>query len=86
MTYALGMDGGVSRAMKAHILRVLAWGCLSTASISSAQYATLITTFTNPTPAINDRFGYPVAALGPDKIVIGAYFDSTREQGAYQLF
>ena len=34
---------------------------------------TLITTFTNPTPASSDTFGYKVAALGSDRVLIGAY-------------
>ena len=40
----------------------------------------LLTTFTNPTPADSDYFGYAVAAVGTDKVVIGAYQDDT---GAY---
>src|SRR2546425_9330321 len=32
----------------------------------------LLITFTNPTPVVNDRFGASVAALGSDRLVIGA--------------
>ena len=38
---------------------------------------TLITTFTNPTPAIDDLFGMALAAVGTDKVLIGAYGDKT---------
>jgi hypothetical protein len=34
---------------------------------------TLLTTFTNPTPGVNDQFGYSVAAVGTDWVLIGAY-------------
>lgn len=40
---------------------------------------TLITTFANPTPSqySRDQFGVSVAAVGSDKVIIGAYFDDT---------
>ncbi|HXG49249.1 MAG TPA: hypothetical protein VNO52_16620, partial [Methylomirabilota bacterium] len=49
---------------------------------------TLLTTFTNPTPAVGDRFGYAVAAVGTDRVLIGAYFDDTgaTNAGAAYLF
>ena len=49
---------------------------------------TLLTTFTNPTPAANDNFGISVAAVGSDRVLIGAYFDGTgaTEAGAAYLF
>ncbi len=49
---------------------------------------TLLTTFTNPTPASGDSFGYAVAAVGPDKVLIGAFGDSTgaTNAGAVYLF
>lgn len=34
---------------------------------------TLMTTFTNPTPAIFEYFGYSVASVGSEMVVIGAY-------------
>jgi hypothetical protein len=43
---------------------------------------TLLTTFTNPTPAAFDNFGYAVAAVGTDRVLIGAYQDSTGAAGA----
>ena len=49
---------------------------------------TLLTTFTNPTPADYDAFGYAVAALGGDRLLIGAYGDNTGalQAGAAYLF
>ena len=38
---------------------------------------TLLTTITNPTPALNDGFGISVAVLGNDRLLIGAYQDGT---------
>jgi hypothetical protein len=37
----------------------------------------LLTTFTNPTPAVSDRFGVSVAALGANRVVVGAEEDDT---------
>jgi hypothetical protein len=53
-----------------------------------AQHATLITTFTNPTPSANDRFGFSIAAIGNDQVVIGAHLDDTNatNSGAVYLF
>jgi hypothetical protein len=49
---------------------------------------TLLTTFTNPTPALVDYFGWSVAAVGSDRVVIGAYLDDTGapDAGAAYLF
>jgi hypothetical protein len=38
---------------------------------------TVLTTITNPTPADFDYFGGSVAALGSDRVLIGAHFDSS---------
>ena len=48
----------------------------------------LITTFTNPTPAMSDYFGSALAAVGSDRVVIGAVFDNTgaTDTGAAYLF
>ena len=43
---------------------------------------TLLTTFTNPTPADADFFGASVAAVGTDRVLIGAWFDNTGASGA----
>jgi photosystem II stability/assembly factor-like uncharacterized protein len=49
---------------------------------------TLLTTFTNPTPAAYDYFGYAVAGVGSDRVLIGAYLDDTgaNNAGAAYLF
>ena len=49
---------------------------------------TLLTTFTNPTPADFDTFGWSVAALGSDRVIIGAIGDNTGAElaGAVYLF
>ena len=39
---------------------------------------TLLNTITNPTPAASDGFGGRVAALGNDRVIIGAILDDTR--------
>jgi hypothetical protein len=49
---------------------------------------TLLNTFTNPTPETFDLFGWAVAAVGPDRVIIGAAFDGTGavNAGAAYLF
>ncbi len=49
---------------------------------------TMITTFTNPTPGVSDWFGFSLAALGSDRVLIGAFFDDTgaSDAGAAYLF
>lgn len=49
---------------------------------------TLVTAFTNPTPAVADYFGSAVAAVGTDKVLIGAYGDhfGANAGGAAYLF
>ena len=49
---------------------------------------TLLTTFTNPTPASLDCFGASVAAVGNDRVLIGAFGDDTgaSSAGAAYLF
>jgi hypothetical protein len=39
---------------------------------------TLLNTITNPTPAVGDGFGGRLAALGNDRVIIGAMFDDTQ--------
>jgi len=63
------------------------------ASATGAAYlfntnGTLVATFTNPTPAANDGFGFSVAAVGKDQVLIGTIFDDTgaTDAGAAYLF
>jgi hypothetical protein len=37
---------------------------------------TLLNTITNPTPAVDENFGLAIAALGSDRVVVGAPYDS----------
>ena len=48
----------------------------------------LLTTFTNPSPAVADDFGWSVAAVGSSQVLIGALFDNTGapDSGAAYLF
>jgi len=48
----------------------------------------LLATFTNPTPQMGDNFGYSVAGVGADKVVVGANRDNTGAAlaGAAYLF
>ena len=57
------------------------------ASTAGAAYlfsasGALLTTFTNPTPANLDEFGYSVTAVGADMVLIGAHFDDTSSGNA----
>lgn len=49
---------------------------------------TLLTTFTNPTPAYDDHFGLSVAAVGGDRVLIAAPYDdaSATDAGVAYLF
>lgn len=49
---------------------------------------TLLMTFTNPSPAYADYFGHSVAAVGTDRVLVGAYNDdsATTNAGAVYLF
>lgn len=51
-------------------------------------FAALSVTFTNPTPATGDRFGTSVAAVGVDRLLIGAHLDDTGagDAGVVYLF
>jgi hypothetical protein len=63
-------------------------GCFVAGHSALAQTSRLITTFTNPTPVPGDEFGNAVAALGSDRILIGAHSDNTGapDAGAAYLF
>ncbi len=49
---------------------------------------TLLTTFTNPSPAFSDQFGFSVSAVGNDRVLIGAIGDDAGADnaGAAYLF
>ncbi len=59
-----------------------AYGANTGASRAGVAYlyntnGALLTTFTNPTPAASDGFGVSVAGVGSDRVIIGAFQDST---------
>ncbi len=59
------------------------------AAFSFHVNGTLLTTFTNPAPATADYFGWSVAAVGRDKVLVGAYGNTTGgigDTGAAYLF
>ena len=74
--------------MKTIPLKIIAISCLAGSLTGLAQNAALLTTFTNPTPAISDWFGHSVAAVGSDRVLVGAYQDDTAlaNAGAAYLF
>jgi len=59
---AYGTDAGVVSAGAAYLF---------------TTNGTLLNTFTNPSPATFDDFGYAVASVGTDQVLIGAIFDDT---------
>jgi hypothetical protein len=70
-----------------------AYGQSIGASQAGAAYlfstnGTLLNTFTNPTPAVNDWFGQSVAVLGTDSVLVGAVWDDTgaTDSGAAYLY
>jgi hypothetical protein len=64
------------------------FGILANLSVGFGQSTSLITTFTNPTPASYDYFGFAIAAVSDDTVVIGAPNDSlgVTDAGAAYLF
>jgi hypothetical protein len=42
----------------------------------------LLTTITNPTPLADDYFGFSMAAVGSEKVLVGAFSDDTGSSGA----
>ena len=62
--------------------------CVVLSVTAVAQNPVLLRTFNNPTPAIDDNFGSSMAALGNDRLLIGARYDdtTTTNAGAVYLF
>jgi hypothetical protein len=70
-----------------------AWGEDTGGGNAGAAYlfstnGTLLTTFIHPTPAFGENLGYPVAAMGNDRVLIGARGNDTgaNAAGAAYLF
>ena len=74
--------------MNSKLSVLVAASCLIASITAHAQTATLLTTFTNPTPLLEDKFGSRLCAVGSDKVLIGAYSDDTvgADTGAAYLF
>jgi hypothetical protein len=75
--------------MKRIMLSLL--GALAAGSALNLQPSTALAQviiFTNPTPSAGDHFGGPVAALGTDRVLIGAPYETTGAglTGAAYLF
>jgi hypothetical protein len=85
---AAGSVGGTQLAAGAVTSGALANGAVTIQKLQTLPSMPLLTTFTNPTPAIRDAFGFSVAAVGTDRILIGAYRDDTgaTNAGAAYLF
>lgn len=67
---------------------VLALPLAATPFAAVAQSPVLLRTFHNPTPAAGDSFGSAMAALGSDRLLVGAPYDDTAatNAGAVYLF
>ena len=78
---------GTDRVLVGTWVNEVGEGDAGTAYLFSTN-GTLLTTFTNPTPVTFDYFGYSVAAMGTDRVLIGAYGDNTGvdSSGAAYLF
>lgn len=63
-------------------------GSAGAAYLYSTNGGAPLITFTNPTPAASDNFGIAVAAVGTDKVLIGAWMDDAgaTDAGAAYLF
>ena len=93
-TPAIGdLFGNAVAAVGNDLVLIVAPGDGTGAADAGAAYlfrtnGTLLTTFTNPTPAIADLFGNAVAAVGSDRVLIGASRDDTgaADAGVVYLF
>src|ERR1051325_10957 len=56
-----------------HFILALWFSITAANCLDNAMAASLSRTFLNPSPISGDRFGYAVAGLGTDKVIIGAY-------------
>lgn len=77
-----------SHRLHCRVLWIVAVCALAGRWSAQAQAPSLFTTITNPTPAVSDSFGYAVATVGTDRVLIGAYSDNTgaTDAGAAYLF
>ena len=71
--------------MKLIRLLLIATSCASPLA-AIAQTPVLFRTFNNPTPAVGDHFGSAMAALGNDRVLIGAPYDDTTGTNAGTVY
>ena len=85
---ATGAVGSGQLAADAVTTEALADGAVTLAKMETQNLHVLNTTFTNPTPAGLDNFGYSAAAMGSELLFIGAYRDDTigENSGAVYLY
>ena len=74
--------------MKRSLLLMIATSCVVASLTGTAQTPALLRTFNNPAPNVDDNFGSAMAALGNDRVLIGARYDDTTatNAGAVYLF
>ena len=72
--------------MKSILRLIVALSCAFAPLKTIAQNPALLTTFPNPAPGAGDRFSWAVAALGNDRVLVGAPYDGTTNAGAVYLF
>ena len=58
---------------KTNLFRIVALGCFVASHFAAAQGYTLTATYTNPAPVAGDQFGYALAAVGTNRVLVGAY-------------
>ena len=63
--------------MKIIVQLIMTLSCALSPWVTIAQTPVLLRTFNNPTPAVGDNFGQCMAALGQDRVLIGAPYDDT---------
>jgi hypothetical protein len=68
--------------MKSIPLLLIATSCVVSPLSLTAQTPVLLSTFNNPTPAAGDNFGVAIAALGSDRLLVGAPYDDTTATNA----
>jgi hypothetical protein len=76
----------MTRIMKSTLLPILATSCVVALTKAVAQSPALLATMPNPAPEAGDRFSWAVAALGNDRVLVGAPYDGPANAGAVYLF
>ena len=72
--------------MKSCLNLIVVLGCAVFPLAAISQNPALLTTFPNPAPGAGDHFSWAVAAMGNDRVLVGAPYDGTTNAGAAYLF